>query len=271
MKHLQLIGLVVCAAFLVSSESTEAASNPNDRSAVLTVAAQTPSSNKSSPQMSDAKFDATRLRTGRFDYRIMQGEKQIATFTIVIDKQSDGSFRFAAKGLNQEWESIANRLFEPISATLRIDRPERKQSYSMKLTYDGIRVNGSAGTTIDNMTNEAKRSEMKPVTADVPGGTVDQRIDWAAMLATQLEIGQQLNFTVYDPSTGVSQVAGEVTKAEQIRVPAGMYETIRAVYRIKKSNGTESYEVLASNEMPRFMVREDFSSGISTELVKMSD
>jgi hypothetical protein len=252
MKRLQLIGLMVCAV-------------------VSTVGAQTPSSDKSSPQLSDAKFDATRLRTGRFDYRIMQGGKQIATFTITVAKQSDGSFRFAAKGFNQVWESVANRLFEPMSAKLRIDRPERKQSYSMDLNYDGNRVSGLSGTTNDNMPSEAKRSEMKPVSADVPAGTVDQRIDWAAMLSSRLEIGQRLNFSVYDPNTGVSQVAGEVTKAEQTRVPAGTYETIRAAYRIKKSNGTESYEVLASKEMPRFMVREDFSSGISTELVKMSD
>jgi hypothetical protein len=157
MKRLQLISLVMGAAFFISSKSTEAASNPDSRNAASAVAAQTPSSDKSSPQISDAKFDATRLRTGRFDYRIMQGEKQIATFAITIQKQSDGSFRLSAQGFNQQWESIANRFFEPMSATLRIARPERMQSYSMNLTYDGSRVNGSAGTTSDNMTNEAKR------------------------------------------------------------------------------------------------------------------
>jgi hypothetical protein len=51
-------------------------------------------------------------------------------------------------------------------------------------------------------------------------------------------------------------------------VPAGTFETIRAVYRIEKLKETETYEVLASKETPRFMVREDFSNGMSTELVK---
>jgi hypothetical protein len=88
------------------------------------------------------------------------------------------------------------------------------------------------------------------------------------MLASRLEVGQKLDFTVYDPATGVSKVAGEVSKAEQIRVPAGTFETIRAVYRIEKLKETETYEVLASKETPRFMVREDFSNGMSTELVK---
>jgi hypothetical protein len=48
----------------------------------------------------------------------------------------------------------------------------------------------------------------------------------------------------------VSKVAGEVRKAEQIRVPAGTFETFRAVYRIEKSKGAETYEVLASKETP---------------------
>jgi hypothetical protein len=235
--------------------------------AVTAIAQSTPP-DKNRPEMTDAKFDATRLHTGRFEYRIVRDGKQISTFTITVEKQSDGNFRFAAKGFNQEWESVATSSFQPVSAALRIERPKRKETYSMSLTYGRDRVTGSAGTTADNMTNEAKLAEMKPVSAAVPTGTVDQRIDWAAMLASRLEVGQKLDFTVYDPATGVSKVAGEVSKAEQIHVPAGTFETIRAVYRIEKSKGTETYEVLASKETPRFMVREDFSTGMSTELVK---
>ncbi len=234
----------------------------------LTAIAQSTPPDKNPPEMSDAKFDATRLRTGRFEYRIVRDGKQIATFTITVDKQSDGNFRFAAKGFNQEWESVATSSFQPISAALRIERPARKETYSMSLTYGGDRVSGLAGTTADNVTNEAKRAEMRPVSAAIPAGTVDQRIDWAAMLASRLEIGQKLDFTVYDPATGISKVASEVTKADQVHVPAGTFDAIRAVYRIEKSKGTEIYEVLASKETPRFMVREDFSTGMSTELVK---
>jgi hypothetical protein len=235
--------------------------------AVTAIGQSTPP-DKNPPEMSDAKFDATRLRRGRFEYWIVRDGKQIATFTITVDKQSDGNFRFVAKGFNQEWESVATSSFQPISAALRIERTERKETYSMSLAYGGDRVTGSTGTTADNTTNEAKLAEMKPVSAAVPAGTVDQRIDWAAMLASRLEVGQKLDFTVYDPATGISKVAGEVRKAEQIRLPAGTFETVRAVYRIEKSKGTETYEVLASKETPRFMVREDFSTGISAELVK---
>jgi hypothetical protein len=238
---------------------------------VFTVAAQTPSSVKDSPQMAEAKFDASRLRTGHFEYRMMQSGKQIGTSVLTIEKRSDGNFRFAAKFSDQEWESVATSSFVPISAALRIDRLERKQVYSMNLKYDGDRVTGSAGTTGENVTEDEKRSAMKTLSANVPVGTVDQRIDWAAMLGTRLQVGEKTNFTVYDPGTGVSAVAGEATKAEHIQVPVGTYETIRTVYRIEKSKGPETYEILASKETPRFLVREDFSDGMSIELVKMSE
>jgi len=221
--------------------------------------------------MSGAKFDAARLRTGRFDYHIMQNGKQLAMFTITIAKQVDGNFRFTAKGLDQEWESIATSSFAPISAALRIEQAKDKKTYSMNLKYDGSRVTGSAGTTVASMTNETKGAEMKAVSANVPAGTVDQRIDWAAMLASRLEIGQKFHFTVYDPGTGVSKVAGEISQAETTRVPAGTFDTIRTIYKIEKSEETETYEVLASKEMPRFMVREDFSNGMSIELAKISN
>jgi hypothetical protein len=67
--------------------------------AVTAIAQSTPA-DKNPPEMSDAKFDATRLRTGRFEYRIVRDGKQLATFTITVDQQSDGNFRFTAKGFN---------------------------------------------------------------------------------------------------------------------------------------------------------------------------
>ncbi len=109
----------------------------------LTAIAQSTPLDKNPPETSDTKFDATRLRIGRFEYRIVRDGKQIATFTITVDKQSDGNFRFAAKGFNQEWESVASSSFHPISAALRIERRKTKKTYSMSLTYGGDRVSGS--------------------------------------------------------------------------------------------------------------------------------
>lgn len=71
---------LICAAVIVSAQNTVPA--------------------QETPPISDAKFDAARLRTGRFDYHIMQNGKQLATFTITIAKQAGGNFRFTAKGLD---------------------------------------------------------------------------------------------------------------------------------------------------------------------------
>jgi hypothetical protein len=100
----------------------------------------------------------------------------------------------------------------------------------------------------------------------VPPGTVDQRIDWAAAMARRLEIGDKLAFTVYDPATGVSRVTGEVVRSERIQVPTGTYDTMRVIYQIEKSKGTERYEVFASKTEPRVMIREDFPDGTTSEL-----
>src|SRR5215475_12364866 len=59
-------------------------------------------------------FDATRLRTGHFDYRMTKAGKEIAKFTVNVEKMADGNFRFTgeATGFNQKWESIATPMFQ---------------------------------------------------------------------------------------------------------------------------------------------------------------
>jgi hypothetical protein len=65
------------------------------------------------------------------------------------------------------------------------------------------------------------------VDALVPGGIVDQRIDWAAILASDLETGEHIEFNVFDPSNGVSRVTAEVRPSEELRVPAGTFSAFR--------------------------------------------
>ncbi len=204
-------------------------------------------------------FDAKRLRTGRFDYRMMKAGKEVAKFTVTVEKAADGNFRFTgeAAGFDQKWESIATPLFQPVSAMLRMQLRDGKM-YSMNLKYDGGHVTGS---------EQKASSPANKIDNHVPPGTVDQRIDWAAAMSSRLEIGDKFTFTVFDPGTGVSQVTGQIASAEKIIVPAGTYDTVRIIYQIEKSKGTESYEVLATKELARIMVREDFPNGTSSELV----
>ena len=213
-----------------------------------------------------APFDAGRLRTGKFVYRIRKGDREVARFTIGVARLKDGNVRFSgeATGFEQVWESIATRYFEPISASLRLRR-SNGETFSMILAYARGRVKGVSATS-DGKSRSAPVE--KPVDAALPEGTVDQRIDWAAALSAPLETGSTFRFSVYDPGTGVSPVSASVGRAERVTVPAGTYETTRVVYRIEKAKGAESYEVLASRETPRLMVREDFPDGTVTELLE---
>ncbi|HKB91852.1 MAG TPA: hypothetical protein VKC60_15150 [Opitutaceae bacterium] len=216
------------------------------------------------------RFDANLLCLGRFVYRDMKQGKEVARFALTIRRMVDGSFRFAgdATGFNQHWESAANPAFEPISAALQLQRANG-ESYAMSLNYNEGRVTGNSITTTSSEKSSSVRKE-RVIDASVPTGTVDQRIDWAAVLSGSLEPGQDRSFTVYDPETGVSHVSVKVGKAERVHVPAGIYETVRVIYRIEKPQGTESYEILASKQTPRVMIREEFPNGMVSELAEIS-
>jgi hypothetical protein len=136
----------------------------------------------------------------------------------------------------------------------------------MKLTYDGQAVTGTA-TKIDPV--EGRRTNA--VAAHICFDTVDQRIDWAAMVSSPLKPGQQISFSVYDPWTGVSPVSARISDAEQVRVPAGDFDAYRVIYRIEKSRHVEQYEVWVSTESPHFMVREAFPNGAVTELTQFTN
>jgi hypothetical protein len=190
---------------------------------------------------------------------MLKAGTETAKFTVTVERLQEGNFRFTgeASGFNQRWESIATPFFQPVSAMLRLQRTDGKM-YSMNLKYDDGRVTGS---------QEKKSSTADRIDDHVPPGAVDQRIDWAAAMARRLEIGDKLAFTVYDPATGVSRVTGEVVRAERIQVPTGTYDTMRVIYQIEKSKGTERYEVLASKTEPRVMIREDFPDGTTSGLI----
>jgi hypothetical protein len=224
----------------------------------------------------DAKFDASRLRTGQFTYRTLRDGREASKFILTIRKLADGSFRFTgeASDLSQRWESVATTLFKPISAALHIERSDH-QLYDMRLNYASGRVTGSTTITAAHQPKDSEKPDSTPlekaIDASVTNGTIDQRIDWAAILASSLLTGQKFDFKVFDPATGSSPVAAEVTEAKKIQVPAGTYESVLAVYRIEKTKGTETYKIWASRDLPRLMVREDFPNGMVTELVEVAE
>jgi hypothetical protein len=71
-----------------------------------------------SPASTAPLFDATRLRTGEFHYRIVKEGKEISPTLLTIEKQANTNFRFTAEfdGFNQQWLSTATRAFAPVTA-----------------------------------------------------------------------------------------------------------------------------------------------------------
>jgi hypothetical protein len=211
-----------------------------------------------------AQFDASRLRVGEFRYRTLVKGNEAGTSSISITRTAPDTYRFrnqVSGQFRQTWEAIASGRFEPRSATLGLAQDDDRRR-SMSLVYDAGVVSGTA-----TRTDPVKGAQTSEVSARVPEDVVDQRIDWAAVMSTSLSPGRTIAFSVYDPWIGVSRVSGQVGEPEIITVPAGTFETRRVVYVIEKSSGTERYEVWVSKESPRFMVREDFPSGASTQLV----
>ncbi|HXT24956.1 MAG TPA: hypothetical protein VN749_09040 [Candidatus Eisenbacteria bacterium] len=222
-----------------------------------------------------AKPDAHRLRTGHFTYRTMEHGKDVGKGQITIRQVADsgnyefsGQFDFVEEFKDyprQRWNSIATAELEPISATLTLDQAAGAAPV-FDLKYGSGRVTGFFVGRKKNSDTKAGQS----IDAALPANTFDQRIDWAAVLGSPLEVAQRFEFNVYDPGTGVSGVTVEVGYLERIQVPGGSFDAYRVVYRIKKRGKTEQYVVFASRELPRVMVREEFPNGSVDELIEMS-
>ena len=188
------------------------------------------------------------------------------TATISIARIDGRTLRFhndVTGESRQTWESIATTSFEPMSVTLGLG-PDDDPSSSMSLTYQGQAVSGTA-TRVDRV----KGKMTNRVSAELPADTVDQRIDWAVMVAAPSTAGEVIVFSVYDPWTGISRVTARIGRAETVTVPAGTFPAHSVIYRVEKSRGTEQYQVWVSEDAPRFMVREDFPNGASTELSRI--
>jgi hypothetical protein len=219
--------------------------------------------------------DAQRLKTGTFSYRDLDHGKEVGRGTITIRKLTDtGNYTFSNDSTfaadfsgfhSQRWEAVATPAFVPVSARLAFVR-DSEIIPVFDLQYSSNRV---TGFVIDRKGSAVgtKRS----VDTSVPMNTVDQRIDWAAVLAGNLETGQQFEFNVYDPGTGVSRVTGRVGPLEQVQVPAGTFRAYRIIYQMEKTGRIEHYQMFASQDFPHLMLREEFPNGVITELIQIRE
>jgi hypothetical protein len=228
-----------------------------------------------SSQPTPVAADARRLRTGQFAYRSLDHGKNVGKGQISIrrlkhsgnyDFSEDFTFSEEFKGYrSQRWESIATAEFEPIFATLSFGQAPAGVPV-LGLNYASGRVTGFAVSRKDS-DSRTRRS----IDAALPANTVDQRIDWARVLASHLVTGEQFEFNVYDPNTGVSRVTVQVGSVAPLQVPAGSFDVYKVIYRIEKAGNTESYQVFVSQELPHILIREDFPNGTIDELIEMTE
>jgi hypothetical protein len=252
MKKLLLLAFSL-SCFWLSSSRASSSSSP---------APQSPASQSPAPR------SAERLKKGTFLYREREGNSELGQTTITIQRlPGSPNFRFTADisgKFAQQWESIASPAFDPISAKLSFGEPPDSVP-AFELRYAQGRVTGFA----TERTGPAKGTN-RPVDSPVPPNTVDQRIDWAAAMAGDLEPGKQFAFDVYDPGTNISRVSGQVGPVERVQVPAGAFDAYRLIYQMRKSTGAEHYQSLVTKDVPRILLREEFPDGVAGELVSIS-
>jgi hypothetical protein len=236
--------------------------------AALTLAAGTAQTTPPGATPSAAKPDASRLKTGVFVYQDLDRAQDAGKGKITIRKlpgSDNYSFSAEIKGkFSQSWESIATVDLQPVSAKLSFgEGKDARPAFDLK--YHAGKVTGLA------YPRDAACSLGRAIEASLPAGTIDQRIDWAAVLALDLETGKTFVFNVYDPSTGVSRVTAEVGPVENVRVPAGSFQAYRIAYHVEKAGKVETYQVLASGGPQRMLVREEFPNGLVTELTEIGE
>jgi hypothetical protein len=210
-------------------------------------------------------LDANRLRSGHFKYRTLMGGKDAGEDEITVHKNPvSGIFEFSddIEGkFAQQWSATATAQFKPLAAKLAFGTGNVRRTAFEFIYKDGRAI----GTTTPR--TQAALSQAVPFNLPVPTDTVDQRIDWASVMALDLKAGGRFEYHVFDPGTGVSRISANISGPETIQVPAGTYQAMRIVYRIEKANGTEVYQVLTNRDGPRMLLREEFQNGAVTDLI----
>jgi hypothetical protein len=211
-------------------------------------------------------LNAARLRTGTFRYRTLIDGKDAGQGRIEIRKAAGGTYvfsNFITGTFSQSWESVALRDFTPVSAKLTFgEGAEARPAFD--LAYRDGRVSGFATV------RKSQPPERRTIDDAFVPDTVDQRIDWAAVMSLgNYRPGAESQFHVYDPNTGNSLVTVRTGQPETARVPGGIFKCIRVAYRIDKRQGSEEYQVCVSNRIPRMMIKEIFPNGAETELVEV--
>jgi hypothetical protein len=212
------------------------------------------------------RFDAHRLQSGTFRYSDSVGGKSVGESRISIQRSPDGQryiFSNVVDGASdQSWKAVISSDFAPISAELTFGGSDGSHN-AFDLSYAKNHVFGTAAV------RQGGGTVVRRVAEDLALDTVDQRIDWAAVMSLgSYEKGQKFTFHVYDPKDGNSPVTATVEGTEAIHTGAGSFSVVHITYRIEKARGAQTFSVFVNDQTPRFLVKEVFPWGMSSELIE---
>jgi hypothetical protein len=204
------------------------------------------------------RFDATLLKEGRFIYHTtLKGESLGETAIEIRRVGARFVISMSAPKIEQSWRATLMRSFAPLSASLQMRG--KKGPYAMELTYAGAKITGE----------ERQSGNTRPVKATARGVVVDQRVDWASIMAAEAPEGSAISLQVFDPATGSSPMLGKIGGAQPMRGAWGELDAMRLDYTICKPDHLEEYTVYATRETPRYMLREDMPNGLVSELIRI--
>jgi hypothetical protein len=228
---------------------------------ILSVAAQSGAAESCAPSADTStrpSFDASLLKEGRFVYRTtLKGEFLGETALEVRRSGTTYRITMSAPKVGQSWEAVVDRSFTPLSAQLAMRT--RTGPYEMNLKYAGAHVTGE----------ERRGGTVTPVKAQLDGVVLDQRVDWASVMALTAPRQGTLALHVFDPSSGASQMLGRIGAEQPLAGSWGDATALRLDYTICKREHVEEYTVYATRETPRYMLREDMPNGLVSELIRV--
>lgn len=217
-----------------------------------------------SPGDVDSRFDAHRLRLGTFQYSDSSDGKVVGKSSIRVRRSGGGQdyvFSNVVEGASdQRWKAVITPNFSPLSAELTFGGGG-EQHKAFDLSYSPNHVSGVAATRGRNRFIDRRIDE------EIAVDTVDQRIDWAAVMALRSYVeSETFSFHVYDPKDGNSRIVATVKDIETIHTKAGTFRVVRILYRTEKAGGAQTFEVFVNEQVPRFLVKEVFPWGMTSEL-----
>jgi Protein of unknown function (DUF3108) len=220
------------------------------------------------PPDAGPRFDARRLQLGTFRYSDSShgkviGESRIRVLRMHRSGGKEYVFSNVAEGASeQRWKAVITPTFRPISAELTFGgKGEPHKAFD--LSYSPNHVSGVAATRDRDGFVDRRIGE------EVAADTVDQRIDWAAVMALKsYQKSETFTFHVYDPKDGNSRIIATVKGMETIHTRAGTFRVVRIAYTTEKASGAQTFEVFINEQIPRFLVKEIFPWGMTSELVE---